>query len=497
MKLTVKALVLVGIVPAVVPVVVEVGPGEAPFTINGLPEVHVREARIRCRAALQQVGVDLAKHKVTVTVEMPSGAYGTVDLAIAYGVLAALGKVSTEESTVFVGELSLTGAVRSVRGIAPYVIAANALGFARIVLPLVNRLEAAHASAHAGGHTKVVTVETLHDAPEENGRELPTLPTYRAAMNAPDLADVRGLHSAKRALEVAAVGGHSILFIASPGTGATMLARRLTTILPLMTAEEQAEATSICSVAGLLRTEVGWVYERPFRAPHHTCSAAGLLGGGHPPRPGELSLATHGIILLDELAEFRRTVLDEVAAVLKKGEHKVITRLEVADAKAWASFPVAPFVIGVVGPCPCGYHGVTSTKPCQCSPERIEQHFARLRASKLWGHFDLHVRLIESLPPHPDDARIIERGETSATVRARVVAARARLSAVLGNDLAERNRIRKLAREFARGSSEAELERVIAVARTIARVDGCAAVSQAHVAEAQGLRMVVKEEVAS
>lgn len=277
-----------------------------------------------------------------------------------------------------------------------------------------------------------------------------------------------------------------------------MLSRRLCGILPAMTEAEQVEATAIHSTSGLLRAEQGWVDERPFRAPHHTCSAAGLLGGGHLPRPGELSLATHGVILLDELAEFRRTVLDEVAIALKAGEHRFVTFFEGGKtAKTWCVLPTRPTLVATVPPCPCGYNGVRSSKPCTCSPERIEAHFARLRASKLWDRFDLHVRLPAPDATPPEELSAIPRGETSATVRARVIEAQRWHTPTLGRDLAERNVLRKMAREFARSSSPVEVDRVIALARTIAKVDGCDAVKPEHVTEARGLRLIVKEEVAS
>jgi magnesium chelatase family protein len=500
MKVTVKSVLLVGIVPVVVPVVVEVEPGEAPFTINGLPDVHLRETRIRCRAALQQIGVDLAKLKVTVTLDMPAGASGSIDLAVAFGVIVTCGRFLPLdlESTAFVGELSLTGAVRPIRGIAPIVAFANTIGIARLVLPLSNRMEAAHASHHAGGRTKIVAIETLGESIDHE-RELPTLPTHRAAPSpsAIDMSDVRGLDGAKRALEIAAVGGHSVLWIAVRGSGATMLSRRLCGILPAMTEAEQVEATAIHSTSGLLRAEQGWIDERPFRAPHHTCSAAGLLGGGNLPRPGELSLATHGIILLDELAEFRPTVLDEVAISLKAGEHRFVTFEKGVTAKTRCVLPTRPTLVATVAPCPCGYSGVRSTKRCQCSPERIEAHFARLRASKLWNHFDLHVRLPAPDATPPEELSAIPRGETSATVRARVIVAQLRHTPTLGRDLAERNVLRKMAREFARSSSPVEVDRVVALARTVAKVDGCDTVKPEHLTEAKGLRMIAREEVGS
>lgn len=497
MKITVKSLLLLGIVPVVVPVIVEAEPGEASFALNGLPDVHVRETRVRCRAAIQQLGVDLTAWKITVTVDIPLGASGTIDMAVAVGVLFAIGKRTTDlEDTAFIGELSLTAAVRPVRGVAPYVAFANASGIGRLVLPLANRTEAAHASHHAKARTQLVFIDSLAEPFESNQWEAVDLTPRGLSSSASDLSDVRGLDDARRALEVAAVGGYSILFIASPGTGATMLSRRLCGILPTMTVEEQVEATAIHSTTGLLRAEQGWVSERPFRAPHHTCSASGLLGGGNPGRPGELSLATHGVLLLDELLEFRRDVIERVSDALKAGESRIATGVTSTSHVTRHVFPTRPTLVATVGPCPCGYHGAIATKACVCSPERIAAHVARLRSSKLWEHFDLHVRLTTAPTAYPtEDSNPIERGETSAMVRARVVAAKARHTPALGNDLGERNVLRKLALDDARERPMKEVDRIFLIARTIARMDGSDVVKPEHVVEARGLRVIVKGEV--
>ena len=412
---------LSGLEAHLIRVEVDSGRGLPTFHIVGLPETAVRESRMRVRAALAQLGVELNEYVLTVNLApadlRKSGS--SFDLAIAVATLGALGRVPLEPlaRVLLLGELALSGEVRPVRGVLPALLAAAAAGHEVAIVPADNAAEAA-----AIQRIRCYRASTLRQVVEHlSGRgalELAARGDVAASIGEPamlvDLAEVRGQQAARGLLEIAAAGGHNLLMMGPPGAGKTMLARRLPTILPAMTLEESLEVTAVHSVAGLLGRDHGLLRERPFRAPHHTVSAAGLLGGGDPLRPGEVSLAHHGTLFLDELGEFQRHVLEGLRQPLESGS------ITVCRARARTTFPARPLLVAAVNPCPCGHSGDPLGR-CRCSPERIRAYRGRM-SGPLLDRIDLHL----VLPPVTlEQLHSTGSGESAAQVRARVLAARA------------------------------------------------------------------------
>lgn len=459
------------------------------LSIVGLPETAVREARDRVRSALLQSGFEFPARRITVNLapaDLPKDG-GRFDLGIALALLAASGQLPAPALVdyEFLGELGLDGSLRPVRGVLP--AALGAAGAQRaLVVPRGNGDEAAlagHPRVHAAGHLLEVCAHLRGSAP----LPVQALGAPRSGAPVPDLADVRGQPQARRALEIAAAGGHSLLMLGPPGAGKTMLATRLPGLLPALTAHEALEAATVQSVSNGGFDPANWGL-RPVRAPHHTASAVALAGGGSPPRPGEISLAHCGVLFLDELPEFDRRVIEVLREPLETGH------ITIARAAHQARFPARFQLVAAMNPCPCGYLG-DPTGRCRCTPAQVQRYRARL-SGPLLDRIDLHVEL----PPVPPAVLLdadAAAEESSRTVHDRVLAARARqsergtLNCVLDHAavrvhcaLDEPDRA-FLGQALGRlGLSARASHRVLRIARTIADLAGATAVTRAHLAEA-------------
>lgn len=487
---------VIGLDGVIVEVEVDTGQGLPGMTIVGLPDAAVNESRERVQAAIKNAGLDYPRKRIVVNLAPASVRKEgpTYDLPIALGVLimtGALPQIAAEE-TLVVGELSLDGSVRHARGVLPMAVLARQRGYKRIIVPQADAAEAALVPG-----LEVVPVASLAElyAFLNGGLAIPPVSPVNledVAFEVPtDFAEIRGQEHVKRAVEVAAAGGHNLLMIGPPGAGKTLIARAMPSILPSMTIDEALDVTRIYSVADLLPPEIPLVRVRPFRAPHHTISHAGLVGGGNWPHPGEVSLAHRGVLFLDELPEFGMRVLEVLRQPI---EDKVVT---ISRAQGSLTFPANFMLVAAMNPCPCGYYG-DPVRPCTCSAAVVTKYQKRI-SGPLLDRIDIHIEV-----PRLGYEKLSEKrpGEHSEVVRRRVETARQvqrerfeNTGLVCNSDMRPAE-VRKYCSldETSRSLMKTAMNqlqltarayhRVLKLARTIADLAGAPEIAPAHLAEA-------------
>lgn len=494
---------LFGIEAKAVEVEVDISPGAIPKTILvGLAEAAVKESIHRIERALVNSGYGRPSDRIVINLspaDLPKDA-ASIDLPIALGLLISDAQVEEQEGrrAVYVGELALDGSLRAIKGALSMAIAARDAGMTHIVVPLGNAQEAAVVEG-----IDVIAVGSLAEAVGFLSGQLPLEPVVFSWDHARrdfgayeiDFVDVKGQESAKRAVMVAAAGCHHLLMIGSPGTGKTLLSQRICTILPELEAEESLETTRIYSAVAQLEAGQSLMLRRPFRAPHHTISEAGLVGGGSIPQPGEISLAHNGILFLDEMPEFNRRTLEVLRQPL---EDQTVT---ISRAMGSVTFPANVMLVAAMNPCPCGFRG-DPKRQCNCSPIQVERYLGRL-SGPLLDRIDIHIEV----PPVPfRELSDASEGTSSEQIRERVVEARKRQSARFRNDSVRVNgkmkppqirkhcKLQKDAESLLKhamedmGLSARAHDKILRIGRTIADLDGCDAIKAEHLSEAINYR---------